>query len=152
MIAATADRVERNTAAHIARKINRQTEQSLARHSSAGREAIDRRLFELDEEWDVERLIETEAPVMTLIGLALGASVSRKWLGLSVFAASMLLLHNVQGWYPLLPVLRRLGVRTQGEIAAERYALKILRGDFKTTGEHDSNGSAAFASANPHGA
>ena len=29
-----------------------------------------------------------------------------------------------------MPVFRRLGVRTAGEIDRERYALKALRGDF----------------------
>jgi hypothetical protein len=29
-----------------------------------------------------------------------------------------------------VPVFRRLGVRTAGEIDRERYALKALRGDF----------------------
>ena len=29
-----------------------------------------------------------------------------------------------------MPMLRRLGVRTRHEIDAEKYALKILRGDF----------------------
>ena len=35
-------------------------------------------------------------------------------------------------FYPLLgPLLRRFGVRTQQEIDAERYALRLLRGDFE---------------------
>jgi hypothetical protein len=34
-----------------------------------------------------------------------------------------------------VPVLRRLGVRTSGEIARERYALKALRGDFSNLPE-----------------
>jgi hypothetical protein len=38
--------------------------------------------------------------------------------------------HALQGWCPPLPLLRRLGVRTQQEIERERYALKALRGDF----------------------
>jgi len=42
----------------------------------------------------------------------------------------MLLMHATQGWCPPVPVLRRFGVRTRHEIDAEKYALKILRGDF----------------------
>lgn len=34
-----------------------------------------------------------------------------------------LLQHGLQGWCPPLPVLRRLGVRTRGEIDREKYAL-----------------------------
>lgn len=49
----------------------------------------------------------------------------------------MLLLHGVHGWYPLLPVFRRMGLRTRREIAAERYALKALRGDFNAASSGD---------------
>ena len=38
--------------------------------------------------------------------------------------------HAVKGWCPPVPLFRRLGVRTCGEIERERYALKALRGDF----------------------
>ena len=37
----------------------------------------------------------------------------------------------LRGWCPPVPVLRRFGVRTGREIEQERYALKILRGDFQ---------------------
>jgi hypothetical protein len=37
-------------------------------------------------------------------------------------------------------VLRRLGVRTAGEINEERYALKALRGDFRYTPGADEPG------------
>lgn len=68
---------------------------------------------------------------MILAGVAVGAMVDRKWLVLPVFAATMLLLHNLHGWYPLLPLLRRWGIRTEEEIAYERYQLKAARGDFR---------------------
>lgn len=45
-------------------------------------------------------------------------------------AAGIMLVHALNGWYPLLPLFRRLGVRSQDEIDRERYALKALRGDF----------------------
>jgi len=38
--------------------------------------------------------------------------------------------HAVQGWCPPVPVFRWLGVRTRQEIDEEKYALKVLRGDF----------------------
>ena len=65
-----------------------------------------------------------------LTGFLLGAVFSRKWFLLPVLASSMLLLHNIQGGYPLLSLFRRLGLRTTNEIDQERYALKALRGDF----------------------
>ena len=36
----------------------------------------------------------------------------------------------MQGWYPLLPLFRRMGIRTRQEIDREKFALKTLRGDF----------------------
>jgi hypothetical protein len=38
--------------------------------------------------------------------------------------------HSVQGWCPPLPILRHFKIRTSKEIEQEKYALKILRGDF----------------------
>ena len=45
---------------------------------------------------------------------------------LYLFAAQLgfLLLHGTVGWCPPASVLRRLGVRTQREIEAERYQLR----------------------------
>jgi len=36
---------------------------------------------------------------------------------------TFLLQHGMQGWCPPLPILRRLGVRTRGEIDREKYEL-----------------------------
>ena len=68
---------------------------------------------------------------MGMIGVTLSATVNKKFLTLPVMVAGMVLLHSVQGWYPLLPVFRRLNVRTREEIDREKYALKALRGDFE---------------------
>lgn len=38
--------------------------------------------------------------------------------------------HAFQGWCPPVNLFRRLGVRTQREIDEERYALKLMLGDF----------------------
>jgi len=94
--------------------------------------AIRRRLDELDEEWDVERMLEANASTVSLIGLSLGFAVDRRWFLLPVAVAGFLFQHAVQGWCPPLPILRSLGFRTQSEIDHERYALKALRGDFRS--------------------
>lgn len=43
--------------------------------------------------------------------------------------AGFLFQHAVQGWCPPVPILRRLGVRTEAEIFEEITALRTL-GDF----------------------
>jgi hypothetical protein len=92
--------------------------------------AIGQRLQELDAEWDIERVLETNASTLALIGLGLGTFVNRKFYLLPALVTGFLLQHALQGWCPPVPLFRRLRVRTQSEIELERYALKALRGDF----------------------
>lgn len=134
MFPSTLERVPRNTAAEVNDRIRHQTERSVADCIRRGPAAIDRRLAELDEEWDIERYLETVAPTITLVGLALGIAKDRRFLIIPAAVQSFFLLHGLQGWCPPLPVLRRAGVRTADEINVERYALKALRGDFEKLG------------------
>jgi len=131
MLPATHDRVPSNTAAAVNDAIRRRTVDAVARAAAPGPDGIDRRLRELDAEWDVERCVETLAPTFTLAGMALGLTVSRKFFALPFVVQAFCLQHALQGWCPPIPVLRRLGVRTQGEIDEEKAALKALRGDFR---------------------
>lgn len=91
---------------------------------------LERRLHELDHEWDIERTLEANAAVISLIGLGLGTFLHRRWYILPTLVGTFLLQHAVQGWCPPVPLFRRFGVRTATEIGYERYALKALRGDF----------------------
>jgi hypothetical protein len=93
-------------------------------------EEIDTRLEELDQEWDIERLLQANAGVFSLMGLTFGVLRSR-WYLLSAAAAVLLIQHAFQGWSAPASALRRLGIRTTEEINHERYALKALRGDFE---------------------
>jgi hypothetical protein len=136
MIPATTKRVSMNTASDVNERVRHDTEKRIAFYM-AHPELIDQRLADLDREWDIERLIEVEAPTMSLTGLLLGLTVSRKWLAVPLLAQSMVFLHALQGWYPLLPLFRRMGIRTETEIATERYALKAIRGDFKNLRDDD---------------
>jgi hypothetical protein len=127
MIAETTRRVEHNSPRWINESLRDQANRSVAQYENASPEQIERRLAELKREWDIER----ESAMMILLGLLLGANFGRKWLALPFLAGAMLILHNTQGFYPLLPMFRRLGIRSAREIAIERYGLKALRGDFR---------------------
>jgi hypothetical protein len=131
MIPGTNERVPLHTAEHLNRRLQRQLEENVARSAEAGPAAIDRRLAELDQEWDIERALEANAATVALAGLILGTAGNRKLLVLPALVAGFLLLHAVQGWCPPVGLFRRLGFRTAAEIDQERYALKILRGDFQ---------------------
>jgi hypothetical protein len=124
MIPATFDRVPRNTAREVNRRIRQETLASLRRYRNAGPEAIRRRLDELDHEWDIERAIEANAAAVAFAGVALGALVHRRFLLLPAAVCLFLLQHALQGWCPPVPVLRRLGFRTAREIFEERLVLK----------------------------
>ena len=127
----TATRVEENTDPHINEEIHTRTKNNVMLYACAGRPAIDRRLRELDEEWDIERVLEANAASFSLLGLALGAIVNRRWFLFPVAVTGFLLQHAVQGWCPPVPVFRRMGIRTSNEIQQERHALKALRGDYR---------------------
>jgi hypothetical protein len=103
---------------------------AIAHYRNATPAEIDRRLRELDSEWDIERTLETNAAVVSLVGLALGAGVDRRFNILPAIVAGFLLQHALQGWCPPVEIFRRRGVRTTEEIEAERDALKYMRGDF----------------------
>jgi len=130
MIPSTVERVPQHTAEQVNEQIRIETEERIARLAETGAVAIEQRLAELDEEWDIERTLEANAATLSLVGLTLGATVNRKWFLFPGVITAFLLQHAVQGWCPPLPVFRRLGIRTTSEIDYERYALKAIRGDF----------------------
>jgi len=124
------DRVRANTAAEVNRRVDEQIERNIRHYSGQTKEEIYRRIQDLDQEWDIERVLETMASSLSLSGIVLGATVDRKWFLVPTIVLSFLLMHAIQGWCPPLPILRSLGIRTREEIDRERYALKALAGDF----------------------
>ena len=80
MIPATTTRVQENTDETINKRIRAQTERNIEYFARKGGAAIDERLEELDREWDVERLLETNAASLALLGVGLGAFVDRRFL------------------------------------------------------------------------
>lgn len=130
MIPDTGSRVPLHTNPQINERIRQQTQRSAACAAAGGRAAIEQRLVELDAEWDIERLLETNAASVVLVTSLLGLTVNRKFLLLPPLVGGFLLQHAILGWCPPVPLFRRLGFRTADEIAEERYALKALRGDF----------------------
>jgi hypothetical protein len=130
MATETADRVRANTSDELNTRLDHETEARIRTYAAQSPEAITRRIEELEREWDMERLLETNASTLAFVGLALGAMLNKKFLLIPAVVLPFLFQHAVQGWCPPVPVFRRLGVRTREEIDAEKYALKALRGDF----------------------
>lgn len=131
MLPATKTRVSLHTDEAVNEEIRRETEQNIAYFANAGPEAIEARLAELDREWDIERVLQTNFSVVGLLGVVLSRLENRSWLLFSGIAAGFMIQHALQGWCPPAPLFRRFGFRTVAEIDAERYALKAIRGDFR---------------------
>lgn len=106
-------------------------EQNIRFYATQPPEVISRRIEELDRERDLDQ-------VMALYGSGIGLGTllfsfigGRKWLVLTGTVLGFLLKHSLHGASPVTPLQRKLGVRTRSEIDREKYALKILRGDFE---------------------
>ncbi len=119
----SSDRVRRSTPSHLNEKIDREIARNVETYGNTSQREIQQRIHDLDREWDVERVLEVNASTLALTGLVLSLTVNKKWLVLPATVMTFLLQHGMQGWCPPLPILRRLGVRTRGEIDREKYEL-----------------------------
>jgi hypothetical protein len=135
MFPTTSERVPASTADALNQRIRQDMEARVAAYKHATPATITRRLEELDQEWDTERVLEANASTLIFTGCVLAAATHRRWLILPIAVSGFLFQHAVQGWCPPLPAIRALGIRTQAEIDQERFALKALRGDFDRTCE-----------------
>lgn len=124
-------RVRENTSENENEEIDQETLLNIEFYGSLSHRDITRRLEELKNEWDIEKLLEVNASVLTLTGLVMGKLIHRGWYMLPGIAASFLIQHGIQGWCPPVPLFRAMGYRTRQEISEEVYALKVLRGDFE---------------------
>ncbi len=131
MLKETSHRVPDQTMEEINLQIQQRIHDNVALYSGCDPEVIDRRLRELDQEWDIERTLELNAAALATASILFGLAGKKRWLLLAGTVTAFLAQHALQGWCPPLPVLRRLGFRTEREIDQERCALKALRGDFK---------------------
>jgi hypothetical protein len=119
----TNDRVRNASDAEINKEIENDIEENVRFYSIQNPITIKRRIKDLDEEWDVERVLQLNASTLALTGVIMGAFSSKKWLLLSALVTGFLAQHAVQGWCPPLVVLRKLKIRTRKEIDLEKFAL-----------------------------
>lgn len=124
------DRVRSHTIDDINAGIDMKSEAIIRVFTNQEHWKISKRIAELEREWDIERWLETNASALAMTGLFLGTTYKKRWLLLPGIVLPFLLQHAIQGWCPPVTLLRRLGVRTRKEIEREKYALKILRGDY----------------------
>ena len=134
------DRVREHSPELANRQVDRQSRRCVEWFADKDPHEITDHIDALSREWDMERYLQTNASILALSGVLLGAAVNRKFLIVPGFVFGFFLQHAVQGWCPPVPMFLRMGVRTRKEINREKYALKALRGDFDalSRGESDS--------------
>ena len=98
------DRVRRQTDPAVLRRIDRDTDLRIMWFTKRTVAELRERLQELDHEPDIEGSLAARGPLLALANTVMGGSTTKD----------------------LLPLLRRLGVRTRSEIDRERQALRSL--------------------------
>lgn len=131
MVLSISNAVRQHTPDTVNRRIHRSTEANIAYYSAAGADVINQRIAELDNEWDIERTLARNAASLSIAGVLLGFVAGKRYFLLSLTAGGFLLQYALKGWCAPVALLRRLGMRTRGEIDREKYALKTARGDFR---------------------
>jgi len=122
----TMKRVQLHTNKGINNKIRKETLENVLSYADKSKDEINGRLKELDAEWDIERVLETNAASAIILSTILGVTVNKKWFLATGAVGGFLLQHALQGWCPPLEIFRRMGVRTCSEINYEKEALKNL--------------------------
>lgn len=120
----TVTRVPQHTDPQINERIREETIADVELYANAPTRQLARRLEQLDEEWTSERVLETNAASLVLLGSFMAIVRGRRlWALLPLVVGYFLMQHAVQGWCPPLSVIRAIGFRTEQEVDAERAAL-----------------------------
>jgi hypothetical protein len=116
------DRVRHITTESANQKIDAETQAAIQRSTAGGREAIESRLAEIQQEWDVDRVLMLNFAVLVFAQLV-AARKDRRWLWGPLIQTPFLMMHATLGWCPPMLWFRPMGFRTRFEIQAEREAL-----------------------------
>lgn len=136
LIPPTTKRVEMHTSNKVNQKIAQVTEGNLKKLQCANSDSLTDRIKQLDKEWDTERVLEANAATIIFVSSVIGFLTSPYWFILTGIISFFLFQHAIQGWCPPLPLIRRLGIRTQEEIQVEKMTIKFMREDFNNIGKN----------------
>jgi hypothetical protein len=116
------DRVRNMSSDKANRAIDAKTQESIERATAGGRAAMERRLTELQQEWDVDRVLMANFATLVFAQLV-AATRDRRWLWGPLVQTPFLMMHATLGWCPPSLWFRPMGFRTRFEIQAEREEL-----------------------------
>ena len=112
----------------VKENIEGKTSSNLVHYANETEAVIKQRIEALDNEWDMDRMLQLNASVFSIAGIALGARVHKNWFILPGVIAGFLALHAVKGWCPPVPLFKAMGVRSRKDIDKEKYGLmEILK-------------------------
>lgn len=123
------DAIRRHTLRGSNARIDRATRASIDAVEDSPSE-IRARLAELDREWDIDRALMLNFAVVGSISSSLAMRTFYKhrrfggWAAMFAAQLGFLAFHAAKRWCPPMPVFRRLGFRSNLEIAEERAALR----------------------------
>lgn len=103
---------------------------NIQKYAGKSPDEISQRIQELNKEWDIERVLSLNMSVLSLIGITSSLIINPYAIILTIILLLFFIWHAFQGWCPPIPVLRYFKVRSRPEIDREKYALKVIRGDF----------------------
>src|ERR1043165_5691983 len=95
--AAKGDQVRAATKPTVQQKIDKKIREQIIHFASQPKEVITRRIFELENEWDIERVLEANAAGIGLAGLVWGLRSEERCLALTATVLGFLMLHATQG-------------------------------------------------------
>jgi hypothetical protein len=116
------DRVRHMSSDKANHDIDVHSQAAIERASAGGRESIEERLTELQQEWDIDRVLMLNFGTLVFAQL-LAARRDRRWLWGPLIQTPFLIMHATVGWCPPSLWFRPMGFRTRFEIQAEREAL-----------------------------
>lgn len=123
------DKLRASSDPHINWEIDRKIEENIRKYTYQGSYEISERIKELEQEWDITRILQLNAATMALAGIGLSLR-NRGWLLLSGTVLAALAYFSIKGWGFSVNLFRKMGYRTRQEIDCELHAMKFLRGDF----------------------
>ena len=123
------DLIRNHSPEHVNRDIDQLTKAAMAKAGDSPH-SIRQRLWALDREWHIDRALMAVFSVLGSYTAHRSFKAVRRghrlsgWRMLFWTQMGFLLHHAIRGWCPPVSVLRRLGFRSEKEIAAERTALE----------------------------
>jgi hypothetical protein len=122
------DLIRKHSPAKVNDSIDRETLEHLGQIGDAPH-AIRQRLWVLDREWHIDRALMAVFSVLGAFTAHRSYVAARRgnrsgWRLVLWTQMGFLLHHAIRGWCPPVSVLRRLGFRTEKEIAGERTTLE----------------------------